>query len=204
MTGCHSQGVPVNVFVEELVMRGLKLYAIAVIATLALSSCQRPTELLPPAPQFDASDATETVSTPLVNDATGSVDRDGVAPGSVEDFLRYAGSDKVYFAYDSAELTPEANAVLDRQAEWLKKYPAVRASLEGHADERGTKEYNFGLGERRAAVMKFYMMVRGLPAERLSTTSFGKERPSVSGSDEASWHLNRRGETILIGAMGQK
>lgn len=177
----------------------------------SLSACQRPTQVLPAAPQFEMQDGKGTGAddaNSLVRDALSASDvetvTDGIVPGSVEDFLRYAGTDKVYFEYDKADLLPEGKATLDRQAEWLAKYPAVRASLEGHADERGTREYNFALGDRRAAAMRFHLLARGIASERLSTTSFGKERPLVAGSDDSAWSLNRRGETGLIGAVGQQ
>lgn len=179
------------------------LLAAPVVALVLLAGCQRPAETLPPAPKFDGTPAEDARPATVENDSTGAADAGRIVPGSVEDFLRYAGTDTVLFAYDSAELGPEAKAILDRQAEWLKRYPNVKASLEGHADERGTREYNFGLGERRAASMRFYMITQGLAEDRLTTTSFGKERPAVKGSDEESWRLNRRGQTVLIGAVGQ-
>lgn len=178
--------------------------SLALVLALATTACQRPTELLPAAPQFEMQ---APPSTPVVSevpsDVMDVVDANGVVPGSVEDFLRYVGTDKVYFEYDSAELTAEGRTTLDREAEWFAKYPTVRMSLEGHADERGTREYNFALGERRAAAMKFYLNVRGITNERMTSTSFGKERPAVADSDENGWKLNRRGETVLIGAVGQ-
>ena len=198
--------------VEETTMR--RKLSVALVMTMALTTaaCQRPTQILPPAPVFEmeggsnagGADTAAADAADIASDTLGVVDNGGIVPGSVEDFVRYAGSDKVYFAYDSAELTDEGRTILGRQAEWLAKYPQVGVSLEGHADERGTREYNFALGERRAAAMKFYLTVRGLAATRITTTSFGKERPVVAGSDEQSWAQNRRGETVLIGAVGQK
>lgn len=188
-------------------MRGAISKAAVVILLAGTAACQRPTQLLPPAPQFaiEQGESGDAAATNGVADDTLTVaDNNGIVPGSVEDFLRYVGTDKVFFAYDSAELTAEGRQTLSRQAEWLLKYPKVTASLEGHADERGTREYNFALGERRSAAMKFFLTVRGIPATRLLTTSFGKERPIVSGSDDRAWAQNRRGETILIGAVGQR
>ena len=187
-------------------MRGVISKAIVVILLGAMAACQRPTQLLPPAPQFaiehgEAQDAAATNG--LTDDTLAVTDNNRVVPGSFEDFLRYAGTDKVFFAYDSAELSQEGRETLSRQAEWLQKYPKVTASLEGHADERGTREYNFALGERRSAAMKFFLSVRGVSATRLVTTSFGKERPLVADSNDRAWAQNRRGETVLIGAIGQ-
>lgn len=192
-------------------MRRSASSAIAFVLVLVTTACQRPAQVLPASPVFEmargagAENSTDGAAAESagVSDALGIADNGGVVPGSVEDFLRYAGTDKVYFAYDSAELTTEAQAILARQADWLLKYPSVRPSLEGHADERGTREYNFALGERRAAAMKFFLNVRGVPNDRMMTTSFGKERPAVAGSDEQSWSQNRRGETVLTGAVGQ-
>lgn len=188
-------------------MRTSIFRAVVAILLVGTAACQRPTEDLPPAPQFEmqqGGDDTAATEQGSADDTLSVADNGGVVPGSVEDFLRYAGTDKVFFEYDSAELTSVGRETLGRQAEWLLKYPKVSVSLEGHADERGTREYNFALGERRSAAMKFYLGVRGIPADRMTTTSFGKERPMVAGSDEQSWSQNRRGETVLIGAVGQR
>lgn len=191
-------------------MRKSIFKATVMILLTGTAACQRPTQFLPPAPQFkmEQGEGRDTVdagpANGLTDDTLSVTDSSGVVPGSVEDFLRYAGTDKVFFGYDSAELTTEGRATLARQAEWLLKYPKVTASLEGHADERGTREYNFALGERRSSAMKFFLMVRGISATRLITTSFGKERPLMAGSDDRAWAQNRRGETILIGAVGQR
>lgn len=181
----------------------------AVVAMLLLgtAACQRPTQALPAGPQFEleqggGEDASAT-ERPAADDTLALVDNGGVVAGSVEDFLRYVGTDKVFFSYDSAELSPVARDTLDRQAEWLAKYSNVTVSLAGHSDERGTREYNFALGERRSAAMSFYLRAQGIPVERIATTSFGKERPMIAGSDEQSWSQNRRGETVLIGAVSR-
>ncbi len=101
-------------------------------------------------------------------------------------------ADRVFFATDSSDLSGEARATLDRQSEWLKAHTNVTATLEGHADERGTREYNLALGERRATAAKNYLTGQGVPDSRLSTVSYGKERPAVEGNDEAAWAQNRR------------
>ncbi len=98
----------------------------------------------------------------------------------------------VYFGYDSAELTDEARATLEQHARWLQAHPEARVSVEGHCDERGTVEYNLALGEQRAKAAADYLGTLGLPAQRLSTVSYGKERPIESGHDEAAWAKNRR------------
>jgi peptidoglycan-associated lipoprotein len=120
------------------------------------------------------------------------------APGSIAEFQSSAVGDRVFFDFDSADLTPDARATLDRQAEWLKKYGSkYRATIEGHCDERGTREYNLALGARRASSVKNYLVARGISDASLSTISYGKERPDVQGSDESAWARNRRGVTTL-------
>ena len=117
-------------------------------------------------------------------------------PGSQEDLTQNVG-DRVFFATDSSSLDAEAQQTLNRQAEWIKQYPNVSITVEGHADERGTREYNIALGERRAAVAKRYLVSQGIPANRISTISYGKERPAVIGSDSAAWSQNRRSVSVI-------
>lgn len=106
-------------------------------------------------------------------------------------------SDRVFFGYDSAVLSAEAQATLERQAAWLKQNENVSVTVEGHCDERGTREYNIALGERRAASAKKYLVSMGVKASRVSTISYGKERPAVIGSDESAWSQNRRAVTVV-------
>ncbi len=120
------------------------------------------------------------------------------APGSPQDFATNVG-DRVFFETDSTELTTTAQATLDRQAEWLNRYPRYAFAVEGHADERGTREYNFALGARRAEVAKNYLASRGVAASRIRTTSFGKERPVAVCDDISCWSQNRRAVTVLSG-----
>lgn len=124
----------------------------------------------------------------------------GPAPGSAADFKASTTSDTIHFALDKFDIDPESRAILDTQAAWLLKYPSVRATIEGHCDERGTREYNLALGDRRANAAKNYLAARGIDAGRLTTISYGKERPIALGSDEASWAQNRRAVTIVIGS----
>ncbi|MDX1975408.1 MAG: peptidoglycan-associated lipoprotein Pal [Rickettsiales bacterium] len=134
--------------------------------------------------------------------ADGSSSRDGknaggpVRPGSQEDLAQNVG-DRVFYDYDSAQLSSEAQQTLERQAAWLKQYSSVGVTVEGHCDERGTREYNLALGERRAAAAKKYLVGLGIAASRISTISYGKERPAVVGSDESSWSQNRRAVTVV-------
>jgi peptidoglycan-associated lipoprotein len=130
---------------------------------------------------------TGTVSAP----ATG-----GVRAGSQQDLAATAG-DRVYFAYDKSDISPEGRAILTKQSDWLKKNANVTVTIEGHCDERGTREYNLALGERRATAVKNVLVALGIPANRVSTISYGKERPAVVGSTEAAWAQNRRGVTVV-------
>ncbi len=106
-------------------------------------------------------------------------------------------SDRVFFAYDSSVVDSEGQSTLDRQAAWLKENSSVNIIVEGHADERGTREYNIALGERRATAAKNYLVSQGVAASRISTVSFGKERPAVVGNDDSAWSQNRRAVTVL-------
>ena len=103
----------------------------------------------------------------------------------------------VYFGFDSSELAVEAQAILDRQAAFLSVNPTMVVVVEGHADERGTREYNLALGDRRAVAVRDYLLAKGLNASRIRTVSYGKERPAVTGSNEGSWEFNRRAATVL-------
>ncbi len=118
------------------------------------------------------------------------------AAGSAQDFLVNVG-DRVFFGYDRFNLTAEARATLERQAVWLNQYSSSRINVEGHADERGTREYNLALGDRRASAVKNYLVANGVSAGRITTISYGKEQPAMLGSNEAAWAQNRRGVSII-------
>lgn len=139
--------------------------------------------------------ACETTPPPASQTATnpGAVT---ATPGSQADFSQNVG-DRVFFEYDSFQLTPEARQTLTRQAAWLKQYGNWRITVEGHADERGTREYNLALGERRASSVRAFLISQGIPANRVATISYGKERPAVAGSTEQAYAQNRRGVTVL-------
>jgi peptidoglycan-associated lipoprotein len=106
-------------------------------------------------------------------------------------------TDRVYFATDSSVVDSEGQSSLDRQAVWLKSNTSVNVTLEGHADERGTREYNIALGERRATAAKNYLVGQGIAASRINTISYGKERPAATGNDEGAWSQNRRAVTVI-------
>lgn len=119
-----------------------------------------------------------------------------VTPGSVADFRQNVG-DRVFFDTDQSTVREDGRATLNKQAEWLKKYTNYQITIEGHCDERGTREYNLALGERRANAARQYLVAQGIPAARIKTISYGKERPDPVGSDEAAWARNRRAVTAL-------
>ncbi len=119
-----------------------------------------------------------------------------ITPGSQEDLEINVG-DRVFFAFDSAVLDDAARQTLERQAAWLKQFPAVSVTIEGHCDERGTREYNLALGERRATAVKNYLVALGISPDRIRTISYGKERPADPGHDETAWALNRRAVTVV-------
>jgi peptidoglycan-associated lipoprotein len=156
--------------------------AAAFAAAIVLTGCAGKRDAAPPA----GGEAAAAAST--------SQDR----PGSVADFQNNVG-DRVLFGYDRYDLDDAARRVLDRQAEWLAKFPSVTLALEGHADERGTREYNLALGARRAASVKDYLMSKGVNSSRLETISYGKERPVCQESSESCWGQNRRGASVIKG-----
>lgn len=131
-------------------------------------------------------------STPNPNAANGQAG----PPGSPQEFVVAVG-DRVFFESDQTNLTPQAQATLDRQIQWLNQYNRYTFTIEGHADERGTREYNIALGARRAQTVRDYMVSRGINAQRIRTISYGKERPVAVCNDISCWSQNRRAVTVL-------
>jgi peptidoglycan-associated lipoprotein len=162
-----------------------KLILLAALAATTACAHKRP-KVLPPA----AGD----VAPPMGPVGSG----DTVEPGSPQDFQRSVMSDTIHFALDQYDIDPQSRAVLDTQAVWLTKWPNRRITIEGHCDERGTREYNLALGDRRANAAKNYLAAKGIDPSRITTISYGKERPIALGSDEASWAQNRRAVTIVL------
>jgi peptidoglycan-associated lipoprotein len=119
-------------------------------------------------------------------------------PGSPQDFTVNVG-DRIFFDTDSSAIRTDAQATLARQAQWLARYPTYAITIEGHADERGTREYNIALGARRAAATRDFLAAQGVPASRMRTISFGKERPVQACDDASCWNQNRRAVTVLGG-----
>ncbi len=143
---------------------------------------------------------------PLAGNAGGALDPNALgssleraAPGSAKDFATNVG-DRVWFEVDSAVLSAQARVTLDNQAAWLTRYPHHRVTIEGHADERGTREYNIALGARRAMATRNYLAAQGVRSDRLRTLSYGKERPVALCNDISCWSKNRRAVTVLRGA----
>ena len=127
----------------------------------------------------------------------GGLNTAGTAtPGSQQDLAQNIG-DRVFLTLNGYDLSPEAQATLNKQAGWLQKYQNVAVTVEGHADERGTREYNLALGDRRANSVRNYLIANGVQPSRITTISYGKERPAVPGHDESAWAQNRRAVTVV-------
>jgi peptidoglycan-associated lipoprotein len=148
-------------------------FAAALIAALAVSACANKT----------------------ADESLASVPG-AAAPGSAQDFVVNVG-DRVFFETDSSELTPTARATLDKQSQWLSQYSRYNFTIEGHADERGTREYNIALGARRAQAVRDYFTARGIQAGRMKTVSYGKERPVAVCDNISCWSQNRRAVIVL-------
>ena len=151
----------------------------------------------------DTADSSGSGSTSTSSDVSSSGETDStdsasasIEPGSQEDLIVNVG-DRVFFNYDSAELDSDAQELLQDQVAWLKQYSNVSIIIEGHCDERGTREYNLALGEKRAQSVKNYLINLGISSDRVSTISYGKERPAVVGSNDGAWAQNRRSVTIV-------
>ncbi len=170
----------------------VRAFIMSTVAAIALAGCAKKnaTEPLPAPPANTTSAQTPAApSGPLSN---------APVPGSHADFLASVSSDRIFFDTDKSDVDAESQAVLRSQAQWLARYPSKQVTIEGHADERGTREYNLALGERRANAAKNYLASLGVAASRITTISYGKERPDAVGSDESAWARNRRAVTITI------
>lgn len=159
---------------------------IAAITMLAVGACaKKAPDVLPPAPDG-------------VADGSGGTNSNAVIPGSQQDFIANVSSDRIFFGFDQYNVDSEDMATLQSQAQWLQRNPAVRVLLEGHADERGTRDYNLALGERRANAAKNYLASLGVNPSRIEVISYGKERPAELGSTEEAYARNRRAVTVVI------
>ncbi len=185
-------------------MRNLPLQSLVIASLVVTAACagkkKKDLPPVPPATQAPAQTGPATDPNAGMNNAPVT---NAVVPGSAADFAAVSGSDRVFFAYDSYDIDDAGKATLDKQAGWLKRYPNVKVTLEGHADERGTREYNLALGDRRANAAKNYLAGQGVQLGRITTISYGKERPAVPGSDDESYAQNRRAVTVITsGAIG--
>ncbi|MEM1299497.1 MAG: peptidoglycan-associated lipoprotein Pal [Pseudomonadota bacterium] len=161
----------------------MKFYsAIALVAAIAVAGC-----------------SSEEQAQPTASTGTNTTAASGPAPNSVAYFNQVVG-DRVFFATDQHTLSGDAEATLQRQAQWLSANPGTNVTIEGHADERGTRQYNLALGARRANSVRRYLVSQGVAANRLRAVTFGKERPVALGSDPNSWSQNRRGVSVVAGA----
>ena len=158
---------------------------------LAIGACAKreppPAEVTPPPATTTDANSTDPNSLEVVE-----------LPALQADLVAKAGSDTVYFGTDQYSLDQATQTTLAAQARWLLATPNVRASIEGHCDERGTREYNQALGERRANAVRDFLVSQGVPTSRLVVTSWGKERPVATGSNEEAWAQNRRAVTVII------
>jgi len=157
------------------ILQGLKLAAVLVVA-LSMGACAN--------------------KNPLGGDGAGGGLAGSAQPGSQQDFVVNVG-DRVFFESDQTELSPQAIATLEKQAQWLQQYNRYAFTIEGHADERGTREYNIALGARRAQSVRTYLASRGIDPSRMRTISYGKERPVAVCNDISCWSQNRRAVTVL-------
>lgn len=186
---------------------GLKVTVVATIASITgACASTKPVVQTPPPPVERTSDkpvfedvTPDPVVQAPVQDVTPlpTIVDAGPIPGSTADFLNAAG-DRVFFGYNQYSLDERARSALKAQADWLNAYPNVIVIVAGNADERGTREYNLALGARRAEAVKDYLVSQGVNQSRLTTVSYGKERPIADGSDERSWALNRNGHTTIV------
>lgn len=158
--------------IQSPILRGLK-FAAALAVALTMAACANKAGV----------------------DANGAM-AGAATPGSQQDFVVNVG-DRVFFESDSTELTPQSVATLEKQAQWLQTYNRYAFTIEGHADERGTREYNIALGARRAQAVRDYLASRGIDASRMRTISYGKERPVAVCNDISCWSQNRRAVTVL-------
>lgn len=171
--------------------------ALIALAAAALAACaSTPKPMGPAATRGSQRQESPPMAAPEQGAVAESSESGIPVPGSARDFVINAG-DIVYFDLDSSTLRADAHPILEAQASWLRRYPAVRVRIEGNCDERGTREYNFALGARRANAVREFLVGRGLTSARIETISYGKERPVDPGSTEGAWAHNRNARTAI-------
>ena len=174
----------------------IKLLASATLVFFLAACSTTPKDTADSSGSGSSSSSSDVSSSETTTSETSSVDSASIEPGSQEDLIVNVG-DRVFFNYDSSELDSDAQELLQDQVAWLKQYSDVSVIVEGHCDERGTREYNLALGEKRAQAVKNYLISLGISSNRVSTISYGKERPAVVGSNDGAWAQNRRSVTIV-------
>ncbi len=184
-------------------MARLPLIALLLISSATLASCgKKPPADLPPNPMGAGMGSGETGNGGWGDPNAGQngMGQNGGAavPGSQQDFVASVAADRVLFDTDRFNIDSSDMVVLQSQAQWLGRYPGTSITVEGHADERGTRDYNLALGDRRANAARNYLVSLGIDANRIRTVSYGKEMPQALGSDEASWAQNRRAVTVTV------
>tara|TARA_Y100001970_G_scaffold205785_1_gene250604 strand:+ start:26 stop:544 length:519 start_codon:yes stop_codon:yes gene_type:complete len=167
-------------------------FLISALLVLFVAACASKPKDAADASGSGSSSSDSSVDGGSITETTGS----GIVAGSQEDLIVNVG-DRVFFGYDSSDLDSDALELLQDQVAWLKQNSGVSVTIEGHCDERGTREYNLALGEKRAQAVKNYLIGLGISPDRLSTISYGKERPAVVGSNDGAWAQNRRSVTIV-------
>lgn len=169
-----------------------RLFAMLLVTSALVSACgQKTVDDIPPVPT--GTEGVDTTTDPNANSGLGTI-----IPGSQQDFIATVSADRIFFDTDRFNIDTEDQIALQSQAQWLSRYPNVNVTLEGHADERGTRDYNLALGERRANAAKTYLSSLGVNPARIRTVSYGKERPQALGSNQQAWAQNRRAVTIII------
>jgi peptidoglycan-associated lipoprotein len=178
----------------------VNLLVAAAALSLSLAACSKDEELQPYGDELFPNEMSEfdqsVPAAPVDGYSADPMGFGSAVPGTQDDLAVNVG-DRVFFAYDSFSLTPEATSQLELQAQWLRQYPSVNVLVEGHADERGTREYNLALGDRRATAVKNYLVSLGVEPNRIQTISYGKERPEMLGANSESWAKNRRAVTVV-------
>jgi len=170
----------------------IRLFAMLLVSSALVSACGKKTvdDIPPPA---TGTEGVGTTTDPNANSGLGTI-----IPGSQQDFIASVSADRIFFDTDRFNIDTEDQIALQSQAQWLSRYPNAAVTLEGHADERGTRDYNLALGERRANAAKTYLSSLGVNPSRIRTVSYGKERPQALGSNQQAWAQNRRAVTIII------
>ncbi|MEO1659784.1 MAG: peptidoglycan-associated lipoprotein Pal [Pseudomonadota bacterium] len=183
-------------------MRKLMITSVAATVFLGVAACTSTPDPEPPVVVEEPEEevVVEDVSVVVVEEEVVDPIPTGPVKGSLEDFQVNVG-DRVYFDLDQYRLSSDAQGILRRQAAWLSSYPNVNILVAGNCDERGTREYNLALGERRASVVKNYLVDLGVDPARIQTVSYGKERPIALGSNDGAWAQNRNGFTQLISGI---